>query len=278
MTAGVATLRTELPKLAAFARRDFLVLLSYRVGFLTDVLQLCAHVLLFGLIGQLVDPALLPSYGGEPTGYLEFVAIGALLSLVFGMLLERVASAIRMEQMIGTLEALLVTPVRAFTLQAGSVAFDAVQVPFRMALFLTAIAVTAGLDLDAGGALPAVVVLAAFMPFVWGLGLVSAAAIVTFRRGGGMTAVAGMVLGLSSGAYFPLSVLPGWLAGVLAWNPMAIALEAMRSALIGGEGWDVVGRDVLLLTPMSLLTVLAGSFAFQAAVARERRRGSLGMY
>jgi ABC-2 type transport system permease protein len=121
-------------------------------------------------------------------------------------------------------------------------------------------------------------VLAAFMPFVWGLGLVSAAAIVTFRRGGGMTAVAGMVLGLSSGAYFPLSVLPGWLADVLAWNPMAIALEAMRSALIGGEGWDVVGPDVLLLTPMSVLTVLAGSFAFQAAVARERRRGSLGMY
>jgi ABC-2 type transport system permease protein len=268
----------EAAKVAAFARRDLLILISYRAGFVADLLQLCAHVLLFGLIGRLVDPAMLPAYGGEPTGYLEFVAIGALLSLVFGMLLERVASAIRTEQMIGTLEALLVTPVRTFTVQAGSVAFDAVQVPLRMALFLAAIALTAGLDLEASGVLPSLVALAAFIPFVWGLGLVSAACIVTFRRGAGVTAIAGMALGLSSGAYFPLTVLPDWLAAVLTWNPMAITLEAMREALIGGEGWAAIGPDVLLVVPMALLTLLAGGFAFGAAVARERRRGTLGMY
>jgi ABC-2 type transport system permease protein len=274
----VSALAAELPKIGAFVRRDLLILLSYRVAFFADVLQLCSHVLLFGLIGQLVDPALLPAYGGEPTSYLEFVAIGALLSLVFGMLLERVASAIRTEQMIGTLEALLVTPVRTFTLQVGSVAFDAVQVPLRMGLFLAVIAVTAGLELEPSGALPSIAVLIAFLPFVWGLGLLSAAAIVTFRRGAGVTAMAGMVLGLSSGAYFPLTVLPDWVAAVLTWNPMAIALEAMRETLIGGEGWSAIGRDVLLLVPMSLLALLVGAAAFRAAVARERRRGSLGMY
>jgi ABC-2 type transport system permease protein len=278
MSAHRATLAVELPKVSAFLRRDFLIALSYRVAFVADIVQLCSHVLLFGLIGQLVNPELLPAYGGEPTGYLEFVAIGALLSLVFGMLLERVASAIRVEQMIGTLEALLVTPVRTFTLQAGSVAFDAVQVPLRMALFLAAIAVTAGLDLELGGVLPSIAVLIAFLPFVWGLGLVSAGAIVTFRRGAGVTAMAGMVLGLSSGAYFPLTVLPGWMEAVLTWNPMAIALEAMRAALIGGEGWGAIAPDLLVLLPMSVLTLMAGMLAFHAAVARERRRGSLGMY
>lgn len=272
------SLPAELPKLAAFLRRDLLIALSYRVAFVADVLQLCSHVLLFGLIGQLIDPSLLPTYGGRTTGYLEFVAIGALLSLVFGMLLERVATAIRAEQMIGTLEALLVTPVRTFTLQAGSVAFDAVQVPLRMGLFLAAIALTAGLDLEASGVLPSIAVLIVFLPFVWGLGLVSAGAIVTFRRGAGVTAMAGMVLGLSSGAYFPLSVLPGWVDAVLSWNPMAIALEAMRAALIGGEGWSAIATDVLVLAPMSILSLGAGALAFKAAVARERRRGSLGMY
>jgi ABC-2 type transport system permease protein len=268
----------EAAKVAAFARRDLLIMLSYRAGFVADLLQLCAHVLLFGLVGSLVDPDMLPAYGVGPTGYLEFVAIGALLSLVFGMLLERVASAIRTEQMIGTLEALLVTPVRMFTVQAGSVAFDAVQVPLRMALFLAAIALTAGLDLEVSGILPALVALAAFIPFVWGLGLVSAACIVTFRRGAGVTAIAGMALGLSSGAYFPLTVLPEWLAAILTWNPMAITLEAMREALIGGAGWAAISLEVLLVVPMAGLTLLAGGFAFAAAVTRERRRGTLGMY
>jgi ABC-2 type transport system permease protein len=87
-----------------------------------------------------------------------------------------------------------------------------------------------------------------------------------------------MVLGLSSGAYFPLTVLPDWLETVLSWNPMAIALESMRSALIGGEGWGAIAPDLLVLAPMSVLTLMAGMLAFHVAVARERRRGSLGMY
>ena len=275
---GVAHRGGELAKLGAFLRRDLLITLSYRTAFVADVLQLCSHLLLFGLIGRLVDPSRLPSYGGAPTGYLEFVAIGVMVSLVFGLLLERVAMAIRTEQMIGTLEALLVTPVRTATLQAGSVAFDALQVPLRLGLFLAVIAVTVGLDLDVGGILPSIAILAAFMPFVWGLGLVSAGAIVTFRRGAGVTGLAGIALGLSSGAYFPLTVLPGWLETLLAWNPMALALEGMREALIGGGGWSAIGGEVLLLLPISGLALAAGVAAFRAAVARERRNGSLGMY
>ena len=52
------------------------------------------------------------------------------------LLLQRVAMAVRQEQMIGTLEALLVTPTSPTTVQVGSVAFDLVFVPIRMALLL----------------------------------------------------------------------------------------------------------------------------------------------
>jgi ABC-2 type transport system permease protein len=270
-------LPAEAGRVAAFVRRDLMILLSHRAGFAADLLRLCAHVLLFGLIGRLVDPALLPSYGGEPTGYLEFVAVGVLLSLVFGLLLERAAAAIRTEQTAGTLEALLVTPLRTFTLQAGSVAFDALQVPLRMGLFLALIAVAAGLELEASGTLPSIAVLCAFLPFVWGLGLIGAGAIVTFRRGTAVTAIAGMALGLASGAYFPLTLVPDRLATILSWNPMAITLEAMRDALIGGEGWDAIGPEVLVMVPMSVLTLVVGGVACGAALARERRRGTLGI-
>jgi ABC-2 type transport system permease protein len=277
-TLGAVGRGRELPKLAAFLRRDLLIALSYRTAFVADTLQLGVHLALFALIGQLVDPATLPSYGGTEPRYLEWVAIGGMLSLVFGVLLERVATAIRTEQMLGTLEALLVTPARIATLQAGSVAFDAVQVPLRMALFLAVVAVAAGLHLDPSGIAPALVVLGLFLPFVWGLGLVSAAAVVTFRRGAGVTGFAGTAIGLSSGAYFPLAVLPHTIAVVLSYNPMAIALEAMRSALIGGEGWGAIGTDVLALIPISAVALAAGGAAFAAAVKRERRNGSLGLY
>ena len=79
--------------------------------------------------------------------------------------------------------------------------------------------------------------LVAFLPFTWGLGLVSAAAVVTFRRGASATGMAVTMLGLLSGAVFPIALLPGVLQTIAEWNPFAIAIDGVREALIGGTGW-----------------------------------------
>ena len=86
------------------------------------------------------------------------------------------------------------------------------------------------------------------------------------------------VLGLASGAFFPLALLPNWLQVVAEANPVAIAMEGTREALIGGAGWDAIGSEIILLAALSLTALLAGVFAFRAALAREHRRGTLGLY
>ena len=126
--------------------------------------------------------------------------------------------------------------------------------------------------------MPSLVLLAAFVPFVWGLGLVTAACIVTFRRGAGLLGAIMSVLGLASGAFFPLTLLPDWLQTLAEANPVAIVLEGAREALIGGTGWEGVGSGALLLGAVSVLAMLAGVHAFRAALAREHRRGTLGLY
>jgi len=268
----------ELRKLPAFVRRDFLVFMSYRMAFVTDLIFIGAQALLFSFLARIVDPGRLPDYGAGAVGYLEFVMIGVVVSAVATLLLQSVATAIRNEQMIGTLEALLTSPTSPVTIQAGSIAFDALFVPIRMAVLLVATAIVFGLHLDAGGILPAMVVFAAFVPFVWGLGLVGAGGTLTFRRGGGIAAASMTVLALLSGAFFPLELLPQWLQTLAAVNPLAIALDAIREALIGGAGWSAIRGDVLALVPLSAVAMLAGAAAFRAALARELRNGTLGLY
>ncbi|HWC25364.1 MAG TPA: ABC transporter permease [Solirubrobacteraceae bacterium] len=268
----------EAGKIGAFVRRDLLIAWSYRLAFFTDVVSMAAQAFVFSIIGQLVDPARLPEYGGSQTTYMEFVAIGLVLTLVITLLLERVATALRQEQVIGTLESLLTTPTRTATVQIGSAAFEFLWVPVRAALFLLAIAVGFGLDFHAGGILPAAVLVLAFVPFVWGLGLVSAATILTFRRGAsGATAIA-TLLGLASGAFFPVELLPGWLSWITAGNPIAITLDGVREALLGGTGWTDVGPAVVLLVPLSAVALAIGVAAFRVALRRERRLGTLGLY
>ena len=63
-----------------------------------------------------------------------------------------------------------------------------------------------------------------------------------------------------------------------AYNPLAVAVEGLRDALLGGTGWAGVKEDVLKLVPMSILALVVGSLLFRLAMRREQRRGTLGLY
>jgi ABC-2 type transport system permease protein len=268
----------EARKISAFMRRDALVMLSYRTAFVGDIASVAVQAAIFGFVAKIIDPSQLPSYGGSRASYFEFVMVGVLITTVSGLLLQRVSSAVRQEQMVGTFEALLVTPTAAATVQIGSVAFDLLLIPIRMSVLLLAVTLAFGLHYDSSGLLPAAALMAAFVPCVWGLGLVAAAAIVTFRRGAGLIGILMGFLGLASGAFFPLAVLPHWLQGLTEANPVAIVMEGTRSALIGGGDWSVVSSDLLILVPVAASAMLAGLMAFRAALAREHRNGTLGLY
>lgn len=269
---------TEIRKLSAFMRRDLRIMLSYRAAALGGLLGIVVQAVVFSFIGKLVDPARLPTFGGAHATYMEFVTIGIGLNMIVVLMLHQLALAIRSEQTIGTLESLLTTPTRVGTIQAGSAAFQLLWVPLRMAVFVGIIALVFGLDLQASGVLPAVVLLIGFLPLLWGIGLASAAAVLTFRRGAGAVTTGGSLFGLASGAFFPLSLLPHWLGVIAAASPLAVALLGLRNALLGGTGWTSIGSDLLQIVPMSVVALVGGMVAFRLALRRERRLGTLGLY
>jgi ABC-type polysaccharide/polyol phosphate export permease len=275
---GLRGAQREAGKLGAFLRRDFLVAWSYRVDFLSDVAGLFVQVFMFYFIGLLVDPSKLPSFGGDPATYLEFVAIGIVLGTFVQLALNQVAGAIREEQLQGTLEVLMLSPTRTLTLQLGTLAYDFIYVPIRMVLFLTIIAVGFGLDFEPSGLLPAVVVLLAVIPFVWGLGVVAGAAVIVFRRGEGLVGMGAGLMTVAAGAYFPLELLPPWLQTAAEANPFAIALETMRDAVLGGAGWSEVAPALALLLPMAAVSLAVGYALYSRALHRELRKGTLGDY
>jgi ABC-2 type transport system permease protein len=268
----------ELAKLPAFARRDMLVAWSYRATFISDVLSLFLQALLFYFVGLLVDDGRLPEFGGSPVTYMEYVTVGIALAAFLQIGLGRVAAALRQEQMIGTLESLLATPTSPATIQLGSVLYDLIYVPVRTGVFLLLIAVGFSLDFNLAGVAPAALVILFFVPFVWGLGLVTAAATLTFRGGSAGVGFGLTVMTLGSGAFFPLALLPGWMETLASVNPMAIAIEGMRDPLLGVVDWSETLYGLAVLVPFSAVSLAVGIYAFRAALRRERRRGTIGHY
>jgi ABC-2 type transport system permease protein len=275
---GIGLVGGELAKLPAFLRRDFLVAWSYRMLFVSDVAALAFQALSFYFIGLMVDPGVLPTYGDTRATYMEFVVVGIALGVFVQLGLGRVAAAIRNEQLMGTLESLLMTPTHPATIQLGSVVYELIYIPVRTAVFFAVVAIAFGLSFEPGGLLPALAILLLFIPFVWGLGVASAAATLTFKRGSGGIGLGVTALTLFSGAYFPLDLLPGWGTTLAELNPIAIAIEGMRESLLGGAGWSQTGRALLVIAPLSAVSLTAGLLAFRASLRRERKRGSLGLY
>jgi ABC-2 type transport system permease protein len=268
----------EARKLFAFLRRDVLVTWSYRLPFVTDWVAMILQAVVFGFVGKLIPSEALPTFGGRQVDYLEFVAIGIAISSFLAVGLSRLTTVIRQEHVQGTLEALLLTPTAWSTIEIGSASYDVLYVPVRTAVFLALTALLFGANYQLTGLGPAAAVLLAFIPCVWGLGVISAAGTLTFRRGAGGMGFVVSIATLGSGAYFPLEVLPEWVQRIASYNPVAIAVGAMRGALLGGEGWTQVWPAVVRLIPMSALAMLCGAVAFRAAIGRERRRGTLGLY
>jgi ABC-2 type transport system permease protein len=268
----------ELRKIAAFLRRDVLVLLSYRAALVTDWVSLLAQVFLFAFISRLISPDALPAYGGRQPSYLEFVALGIVISSFLNVGLSGLVGVVRAEQTMGTLEQVLSTPVRLLTFQVGSGLLGLLYTPLRMLALLVAMSLLLGGDFAFANLGPAAMVVAAFLPVVWGIGLAGAGTVLTVRRGGNVAGFAGMLLGAASGAYFPVSLLPGWLETAMRANPVTIALEALRATLLGGQGWAAVAEPVLLLLPMGVVAIVLGSAVFRLALRRELRKGTLNLY
>jgi ABC-2 type transport system permease protein len=280
VTARRTALWEEVRKLPAFFRRDLLVTWSYKLQFFTDWINLIGQVVVFYFVSGLVNPSAVPSFGGQQASYLQFVTIGIAVTSFLQVSLARVTAAIRNEQLQGTLETLLLTPTAPATFQLGSAMYEIAYVPIRVVLFLGFAAVVFGVHYTVAGLPEAVAVLMVFVPFVWGLGVISAAATLTYRRGTSFVGAGASALTITSGAYFPTSAFASFpiLAALAKLNPITLALNAIRDALLGGAGWGPTLKAIAVLLPIAGITLAAGVLAFRAALRREQRRGTLGLY
>jgi ABC-2 type transport system permease protein len=272
------SLLDELRKLQAFLRRDLMVAWSYRLAFFSDAANLVFQAALFYFFDQMIDPGALPDFDGVQPSYLAFVTVGIALGGFLQLGLNQVAAAVRSEQVMGTLESLFMTPTRPALLQMGLAVYNFIYVPIRTGLFLTFVALFFDISFVAGGIPAALLILLLFIPLVWGLGLIGAAFILTFRRGGGFVGIAGFVLSVSSGAYFPVALFPKWVEVLASGNPITVAFTATREALIGGSGMADLGSSLAILAVGAIVALWLGTATMGWALRRERRMGTLGLY
>jgi ABC-2 type transport system permease protein len=261
---------------AAFLHRDLLLQSSYRSAFVLNLVGVFFSVAIFYFLGRLVGPSILGKLGGRD--YFSFVLVGIAFYNYLGTALNSFSGSLRQAQLTGTLEPVLVTPIGIPTFLFGSALYHFLYTSLTAVAYLAVAALFFGLDLSRASLASALLTLALTVLAFSGLGILSAAFTLVWKRGDPLAFLLGTASALLGGVYFPLSVVPDWLRAVAAWIPLTYALSAMRGALLEGATPAVLWPELLKLALFAALLIPLSVAAFAAALARARRDGSLAQY
>jgi ABC-2 type transport system permease protein len=191
------------------------------------------------------------------------------------------ANAIRQEQVQGTLESVLMTPISVPTVIVASSAWDFVQATLFSSLYL----VFGWLFFNVhymGNFLLALAFLLLTTVVLSCLGILSASFAMVFKRGDPFGVFLGAGSALFSGVFFPTQLIRDYAGGAVASVsrvlPATYGLDGLRRVLIEGQGFAQVRQPLISLLIFLAVLLPLSLWVFSRAVRRAKREGSLIQY
>lgn len=263
---------------AAFLKRDFLVAISYKSAFIADVVGILFKVITFFYIGEVFGGAVSPSLESFGGNYFAFLIIGIALTDFVHTSLENFATSIRDSQMTGTLEIVLLSPIRLPHLLVYSSLWAYVFTTFRFIVYVFFGAILFTLDVANANLLASAVILLLTILCYAPLGIISATVIMVFKKGTWFRTAISAVSFLLGGVAYPVSVLPGWIASLSFYVPMTHSVNGMREALLNGRSLYELRGDVVFLLGFAAILLPLAFYIFELGLERTKRMGTLTQY
>lgn len=247
--------------------------ISYRLVFVLEffdgMLMMFVYAVLAGLFGERALD------GYTPLGFLlvGVVANGALMTS-----LGCFAQAVRGVQGVGVLKALVASPTSLLVTLTLSSFYPLLRGGLDL-LMWTGVAVWLGApvaDVHAGGVVATALLFLVAVLSMAGLGFLSAAFALVFKRGDPILWAFGAFSMLLSGVLYPTSSLPPMVERLAAWVPTTHALNGLRATILGGAGVGDVAPQLAALAAFAVVGLPLGVLALVRAIDYAREEGTLG--
>ena len=261
-------------KALAFIKRDFLVEISYRFSFLLNLFSILFWVVTFFFISKLFGESAAPylkNYGGE---YFPFVLIGLAFSTYLGVGLQSFSGSIRREQMMGTLEAMLLTPTKISVLVVSLSLWSFIRTSLNVLVYLLLGVFLFKVSLNLTHLLPAFIILILTIISFSSLGIIAAGFIIVFKRGNPITWLFTTLSILLGGVYYPISILPPPLQRLSHLLPITYSLRGIRNSLLGDPSWGALLPNIMALAIFSVILLPLGILVFNYAIKKAKKDGS----
>ncbi len=265
----------NLRKILGFIRRDYLNHVSYRMAAFMGVFGLFMTLAAFYFMTQMWDPNADGLDGIEP---FDWLLIGLAFQYYFSTALYSFSAKIRDEQMLGTLEAMLVSPTPTSVVIFSSAAWDFTYGALRVGLMLLFATLFFNVDLHVTS-LPAVLVgvLLTLLSSA-GLGILSASFVLYFKRGDPINFLLSGATTFFGNVFFPVEKLPEGIRFISDYLPITWSLRIVRGSLLQGQPLAELQGEFVSLGILTLFLLPAGLVASRFAIRKAKRAGSLIQY
>lgn len=264
-----------LGRMKAFVIRDFQLEVSYRMAFFLRVLTILIVVTIAYYLSRIFtsQAEFFPNWRDPLAAWITGLAVLNYFMTNFSSL----ATAIRSEQLQGTLESVLMTPISVPGLIVASSTLNFIEATLYSSLYLVFGAVFFGVTYQGSYLLAFLILILTTMVFA-SLGILSASFAIVFKKGDPIAVLAGTGTAVFSGVFFPPQLLPEAMQKISRLLPATYGLEAIRGVLIENNGLNEARGPIITLLIFLTILLPISLWIFSRAVRRAKREGSLIQY
>jgi len=207
-----------------------------------------------------------------------FVFVGYAMYNWLSVLLWGAGTALRQEQLRGTLEAAFVTPASRLVPLFGPGVATLLPMAVIFASNLVALRVFFGIFPPIAAVIQAAVIVVLGIPALYAIGALFAASVLRF---GEVAPVVQLIRGmfvLACGITFPLAMLPIWAQVWAKLMPPTYIVDDIRRVLLQGDTIADVSGDIALVMSLAVLTAILAIAVFRYLELSARRTGMLGRF
>jgi ABC-2 type transport system permease protein len=270
---AAAVLRHELIGLAGVFERNVYLVRRYIWWDIAFFVWTIANTLTIVFIGEGVEAA-----GGQidvertTTTLLVGAVVWAYLGVIFEILTETVA----WERWEGTIEYTFMAPLSRPVHLFGMGLFAIVYGIVRAILLFGVVALFFDLNLSNADFFAALVLLLVGSFSFIGIGMMCAVLpLISPEKGTQLGFMAQGILLVVSGVYYDVEVLPEWMQWCATISPATYALEGLRAAILDGAGLTSMGRELLALVLIGIVTIPMGLWVFRRGEQYAKKHGKL---
>lgn len=261
-------------KTVAILRRDWLITIRYRAGFLITLAGAAAELAAFYYLSRAIGPGFRP----DGVEYFPFLLVGTGFYTFLVMGINSFLTSVQEAQQTGTLEVLMTsaTPPAVLVFLSALSAFTANVL--QLALYFGGGMLLSRAEWMHANIVGSLLVVVFSLAIAVAIGLFAASLQLLIQKGSAVVWILGSGLWFLTGTLFPVDTLPRALRLFSFLLPVTHALTALRQALLQGWTLTQLRHEIVLLLMFAVCLLPVALLTFSFSLAHARREGTLSFY